>query len=381
MNSDFEYITYLDDEWPAAYENEGVEVPPRVARPAASRTGAARPGMARRAAAHPGAQRPRGFPGGFPGAAIPPDGFGDDELPEEELPEEEPPEEEPPGGWRSASRRADAGGRTEVLITQGRSTAGKRRMARGRLGRRRAGDRMLTRRNVMIAAAATSVLAIVLAVVLHGGSASWPSSVATVKQQVDVACQNPNVASEPGQVNFACAQDSRPILWVFALLTSGDEPGFADAATGRKGLEPIAPAQGGAVAFSLNLHHPYNAASPLDSLAVAARAINSIIAGATVTTQNGGQVVQPGLESSAGNCQRYTGSAALITRQGFPALCAKPVTSAAGQAALVSDVYKQWMVGAPSREASNAAVLYQNSDNPGDPRVQAILRDLAQAGQ
>jgi hypothetical protein len=114
---------------------------------------------------------------------------------------------------------------------------------------------------------------------------------------------------------------------------------------------------------------------------VAARAINSIIAGATVTTQNGGQVVQPGLESSAGNCQRYTGSAALITRQGFPALCAKPVTSVAGQAALVSDVYKQWMVGAPSREASNAAVLYQNSDNPGDPRVQAILRDLAQAGQ
>jgi hypothetical protein len=39
------------------------------------------------------------------------------------------------------------------------------------------------------------------------------------------------------------------------------------------------------------------------------------------------------------------------------------------------------MVGAPSREASNAAVLYQNSDNPGDPRVQAILRDLAQSGQ
>jgi hypothetical protein len=376
MNSDFEYITYLDDEWPEAYENEGVEVRPRAARPAATRTGAARPGTARRPAAQTDARRTRGFPGGFPGAAIPPDGFGDGELPEEELSEKEP-----PGGWGSASRWADAGGRTEVLITQGRSTAGKRRMSRGRLGRRRSGDRMLTRRNVMIAAAATLVLAIVLAVFLRGGNASWPSSVATVKQQVEVACQNPNVASEPGQVNFACAQDSRKILWVFALLTSGDDPGFADTATGRKGLEPITPAQGGAVAFSLNLHHPYNAATPLDSLAVAARAINSIIGGATVTTQNGGQVVQPGLESSASNCQRYTGSAALITRQGFPALCAKPVTSAAGQAALVSDVYQQWMVGAPSREASNAAVLYQNSDNPGDPRVQAILRDLAQAGQ
>jgi len=380
MNSDFEYITYLDDEWPAAYENEDGEMPPRAARPAATRTGAARPGMARRPAAPAGA-RTRGFPGGFPGAAIPPDGFGDGELPEEELSEEEP-----PGGWRSASRGADAGRRTEVLITQGRSTAGKRRMSRGRLGsgrlgKRRAAGRMLTRRNVMIAAAATLVLVIAAAVFLRGGNASWPSSVSTVKQQIDVACQNPNVASEPGQVNFACAPDSRKILWVFALLTSGDDPGFADTATGRRGLEPITPAQGGAVAFSLNLHHPYNSASPLDSLAVAARAINSIIGGATVTTQNGGQVVQPGLESGASNCQRYTGSAALITRQGFPALCAKPVTSAAGQAALVSDVYKQWMVGAPSREASNAAVLYQNSGNPGDPRVQAILRDLAQAGQ
>jgi len=297
------------------------------------------------------------------------------------LPPLGPPEAPPSAGWRSTSRLADAEARTEVLITHGRSSAGKRRMPRGRKGGRRSPGRLLTRRNVMIAAAATLVLSIVLAVVLSGGNASWPSSVAVVRQQIDVACQNANVASEPGQVNFACAPDSRKILWVFALLTSGDEPGFTDTATGRKGLEPITPAQGGAVAFSLNLHHPYNPANPLDSLAVAARAINSIVGGATVTTQNGGQVVQPGLESSASNCERYTGSAALITRQGFPALCAKPVTSATGQAALVADVYRQWMVGAPSREARNAAVLYRNSDSPGDPRVQAILRDLAQAGQ
>src|SRR5258707_4194828 len=105
MNSDFEYITYLDDEWPDAYENQGVEAPPRAARAAATRTGAARPGMARRPAAHTGARRTRGFLGGFPGAAIPPDGFSDGELPEEELSEEEP-----PGGGRSASRSADAGG-------------------------------------------------------------------------------------------------------------------------------------------------------------------------------------------------------------------------------------------------------------------------------
>ena len=376
MNSDFEYITYVDDEWPDSYENEDVEAQPRASRPAMPRASAARPRMARRPVAHAGVRRPHGFPGGFPGAAIPPDGFGDDEFPDDE-----PSGAAPPAGWRSTSRLADAEARTEVLITHGRSSAGKRRMPRGRKGARRSRGRLLTRRNVMIAAAATLVLSIVLAVVLSGGSASWPSSVSVVKQQIDVACQNANVASEPGQVNFACAPDSRKILWVFALVTSGDEPGFTDTATGRKGLEPITPAQGGAVAFSLNLHHPYNPANPLDSLAVAARAINSIVGGATITTQNGGQVVQPGLESSATNCERYTGSAALITRQGFPALCAKPVTSVAGQAALVADVYRQWMVGAPSREASNAAVLYRNSENPGDPRVQAILRDLAQAGQ
>jgi hypothetical protein len=320
MNSDFEYITYIDDEWPGASENEGADL--RVDQPGGSRG-----------------------------------------------------EWHPPTGW------ADPGDRTEVLITRGRSTASSRRMSRRRPPSRRGGGQLLTRRNIVIAAVVTLALAIAAAVILPGDGATWPASVATVKQQIDVACQNANVASEPGQVNFACAQDSRKILWVFALLTSDDNAAFSDPATGRKGLEPITPAQGGAVAFSLNLHHPYNSASPLDSLAVAARAINSIIGGATVTTQNGGQVVQPGLESSPGNCQRYTGSSALITRQGFPALCAKPVTSAAGQAALVGDVYQQWMVGAPAREATDAAILYANADNPGDSRVQAILHDLAPAAQ
>jgi hypothetical protein len=324
------------------------------------------------------------FPaGGFPGAPIPPDGFGDADLADEEEPEEQALQdelaEEEHEDWDSAAAWADSGARTEVLITRGRSTAGKRRMTGWRMPDWLTGRRWLTRRNILIASAVALALAVALAVILPGDGASWPASVAGVKQQADAACQNPNVASEPGQVNFACATDSRRILWVFALLTSGDNPSFADSGTGRRGLEPITPAQGGAVAFSLNLHHPYNPASPVDSLAVAARAINSIIGGATVTTQSGGLAVQPGLESNAGNCERYTGSGALITRQGFPALCAKPVTSAAGQAALVADVYRQWMVGAPAQQASDAAVLYANSDNPGDPRVQAVLHDISQA--
>jgi hypothetical protein len=235
----------------------------------------------------------------------------------------------------------------------------------------------LSRRDIVIAGGGVLALSITLAVILSGGGASWPASVATVKQEITVACENPNIASEPGQVNFACATDTDQILWVFALLTSDDTPNFTDPTTGRTGLEPITAAQGGEVAGLLNLHHPYDPTSPTDSLAVAARAINNIIGGATITSQAGTQVVQTGLESSPANCQRYTGSAALVVRQGFPAECAHPVTSAAGEAALVADVYKQWMVGAPAQDAANAAVLFTNANNPGDSRVQTILHGLA----
>ena len=205
---------------------------------------------------------------------------------------------------------------------------------------------------------------------------SWPPSVATVQSEITTACQNPNVVSEPSQVNFACAKDTRQILWVFALLTSNNNPGYADAKTGRKGLEPITPAQGGQIAWSLNLHHPYDPADPVDSLEVAARAINNIIGGASLTGSNGKPTVQPGLESNPANCARYTGSAAVVTRAGYPDLCATAVTSASGQAALVADVYKQWFVGSSPAFAQDASVLYQNANDPGNPQVQAILKTL-----
>jgi hypothetical protein len=255
--------------------------------------------------------------------------------------------------------------RTEVLVTHGRG------------GRH---YRNLSRRQLMTAGgAAVAVLAIILTVIFSGSSASWPSSVATIQAESVTACKNPDVASEPGQVNFACAPTTRQILWVFALITSGGNPGFGDAKSGRMGLEPITPAQGGEVAWSLNLHHPYNPIRPVDSLEVAARAINNIIGGATVTGTNGSAVVQPGLESSAANCTRYTGSPALTSRQGFPSVCAKPITVPAGQAALVADVYQKWMVGAAPQTAQAAGILFENAGNPGNPDVQAILRSLRNA--
>jgi hypothetical protein len=378
MSSEFEYITYQDDDWPGVPENNEEA--------------------------------------GFDAA------------------------DDPEDDWRSASGWAAAGDRTEVLINQGRTSAKARRVGGRRASRPHFGGHQLSRpslgdyrpdgaglggtdhdgpepgrggrapaaigagggrsigtgrprggaigrlarlskRNLIIAGGAVLALSIALAVILPGDGASWPASVATVKQEIQAACQNPDIPSEPGQVNFACATATDQILWVFALLTSDDNPNFTDPATGRTGLEPITPAQGGEVAWSLNLHHPYDPASPADSLQVAARAINNIIGGATVTSQSGTQVVQPGLESNPSDCQRYTGSAALVVRQGFPTVCARPVTTAAGEAALVADVYQQWMVGAPSRDAENAALLFTNADNPGNPQVQAILKILADGQQ
>ncbi|HEY2552131.1 MAG TPA: hypothetical protein VGI64_16310 [Streptosporangiaceae bacterium] len=266
-------------------------------------------------------------------------------------------------GGSSSDAAAD---RTTMLLNHGRTSARRR----------------LSRRSwVALLSSAAVVLACVLIAVVLVGQKSWPSSVATVRREAAIACRNPDVRSEPGLVNFACAKDSDQILWVFALLTSYDNPHFVDRATGRAGLEPITPTQGGELAFSLNLHHPYNPASPLDSLEVAARAINNIVGGATVTSASGELVVQPGLESSPQNCARYTGSAALTTRQGFPAVCARQITSRSGRMELVSDIYRKWLVGATTAAARDAAVLFGNADNPGNGRVQAILRQLSQSRQ
>ena len=263
---------------------------------------------------------------------------------------------------------ADAGPdaeRTAILINKGRSSAHRAKLA-------------VSRKLVIAAIAGVTLLVVLVLLVTSGGGASWPSSVARVQGWIEQACQNPNVMSEPGQVNFACAKGTRQILWVFSLITSDNNPSFADTKTGRQGLEPITPGQGGQVAAALNLHHPYDPSNPVDSIQVAARAINDIIGGATVTSTNGNPVVQSGLESSSANCLRYTGSAAMNARQGYPDVCARPIT-ARGQAALVRDVYREWVVGAPAAAAKDAAVLFQNAKNPGDPQVQYILGHLPAA--
>ena len=253
--------------------------------------------------------------------------------------------------------------RTRTLIDRGRPNAVQVRRSR--------------RRRIYAGAVIAAVVAAGVLILVFRQGASWPASVAVVQSEITTACQNPNVSSEPDQVNFSCAKETSQILWVFALMTSGDNPNFTDAKSGRQGLEPITPTQGGSVAWSLNLHHPYNPADPIDSLEVAARAINNIIGGATLTGSNGQPSVQPGLESSPANCARYTGSSAVVTRAGFPDICAQPVTSGAGQAALVADIYSKWLVGSPTANAQDASVLFENASNPGNAQVQAILRGLS----
>jgi hypothetical protein len=269
-----------------------------------------------------------------------------------------------------AAGAAPVDGRTEALINRGRS--GYRQRRRGRL----------LAHWPLITAGAVALLAGVGAAVIaaRGSGGAWPASVARVQAEIRQACANPDVAAEPSGLNFACDKESNQVLWVFALLTSGNNPNFVDQSTGRKGLEPVQPGQGGDIAWALNLHHPYDPASPIDSLAVAARAINNIISGATLTSSSGSALVEPGLESKPPNCQRYTGSAKLVTRPGYPAACALPVTSASGRAALVSDVFQKWMSGTPSRMAGEAALLFENAGNPGSPRVRAVLASLPAAG-
>jgi len=98
--------------------------------------------------------------------------------------------------------------RTRRLVDQGR-----RSVHRGWFGRGH---------KITVGLVVLAVLVIVLITVALRPGASWPSSVAVVQNEITTACQNPNVVSEPNQVNFACDKSSSQILWVFSLMTSGD---------------------------------------------------------------------------------------------------------------------------------------------------------------
>jgi hypothetical protein len=374
---EFEYISYDEADRIAILENRAAELERRLL--AVTPPGGT-PGWANVGLTDEGYPAESAADEAGPGLSYPEASYREDPFPDEPYLESEPDGGAPGSASDPGHGHTSPFDRTQALINHGRQRA---QRARGlRLGRSPGqGRRILAHWRLIAVGAVALVAGIVSALVATGGSGpGWPSSVAAVKAEIKAACANPNVAAEPSGANFACDADTQSVLWVFSLLTSGGNPGYVDQATGRKGLEPIQPAQGGDIAWALNLHHPYDATDPVDSLQVAARAINNIISGATLTSSSGAADVQSGLESKAANCQRYTGSAKLVTRTGYPAHCAVAVTSATGQAALVSDVFKQWMGSAPAALATDAGVLFQNSGNPGNAQVQAILSSLPASG-
>ena len=378
MNEEFENFNDQDEEWlteleirASDLENELFDWREAHARELAE-TGHGRDAAPRRAT-DARTSGVRAQPRSTPSRHVPPPGIQPGEAMHHVIEDEDMDQDEDdlttvirPGTW-SRAPHAGSGGpsprqRTQTLIDRGRRSAGRARRSPSR--------------KVVLGVIGLAVVVAVAAIILLRPSPSWPPSVATVRSEIITACQNPNVASEPGQVNFACGKTTSQILWVFALMTSGDNPQYTDAKTGRQGLEPITPTQGGEVAWSLDLHHPYNPYDPVDSLTVAARALNNIIGGATLTSANGKPAVQSGLESDPANCAKYTGSSAVVARAGFPSLCAQPVTTATGQAALVSDAYKQWVVGTTAAAAYDVSVLFANANDPGNAQVQAILKTL-----
>jgi hypothetical protein len=106
---------------------------------------------------------------------------------------------------------------------------------------------------------------------------------------------------------------------------------------------------------------------------VAARAINNIIGGAPPRWVPTANRSQPGLLSDPANCAR-TRIARPHRAAAFPA-CARPIIRP-GRPALVADVYQKWVVGASPKAAHDAAVLFENAQNPGDPES-AILKRLS----
>ena len=90
---------------------------------------------------------------------------------------------------------------------------------------------------------------------------------------------------------------------------------------------------------------------------------------------NGKPAVQPRLESNPANCNRYTGSSAVLTRpRTRHPRCAGDQLYRAGSPGgrRLSGVVRRCVArGRPGR-----CVLFGNANGPGNPKVQAVLKAL-----
>ena len=211
MTHNLEYISYSDNDRLAMLENRAAELERRIAQVTPSG------GLPEFHASDHGTVA-------FPAFAPPHenDAYGDSGRDDPEFDDPDYPEDVATGsGYREAAPGVRGG--------SGERTRSERLINGGRRHVKRGPRRWLAHwRAIAIGAAAFAAGITLITVVLPGRSPGWPASVATVQTEITTACQNPDVVSEPGQVNFACAKDTQQVLWVFSLLTSGNNPGYAD---------------------------------------------------------------------------------------------------------------------------------------------------------
>ena len=207
MTHNLEYISYSDNDRLAMLENRAAELERRIAQ--ATPSG----GLPEFHASDHGTVA-------FPAFAPPheSDAYGDSGRDDPELDDPDYPEEVATGGGYREAAAGLRGGSGERTRSERLINGGRRHVKRGP-------RRWLAHwRAIAIGAAAFAAGITLITVVLPGRSPGWPASVATVQTEITTACQNPNVVSEPAQVNFACAKDTQQVLWVFSLLDERQQP-------------------------------------------------------------------------------------------------------------------------------------------------------------
>ena len=198
MERDFEYMNYSDSERLAMLENRAAELERLLGRVTPELAGADE-STGQYPTIMAGGGQQQGMPwyvtGGPRGAAAtgsaatgyPATGYVPPEYEAHDYEAADYPA--PDDGGDSAAGPQEPDERTEVLLNRGRRAAPRHGRGRRLLGHWRM---------IAIALAAVTVGCFLLTLILPGGSPGWPASVARVKSQIIVACQNPNVVSEPG---------------------------------------------------------------------------------------------------------------------------------------------------------------------------------------
>ena len=256
------------------------------------------------------------------------------------------------------------GARTEALINHGRRPA-----------RRSRTRRVLAHWRLLLSACVALVAGVDRGRCSRSAAAApgWPASVASVRAEIKQACANPDVAAEPSGLNFACAKDTQQVLWVFSLLTSGNNPGYVDQGNWPQGPRANSASPGRGHRLVAQPAPPVQPGEP------ASTALRSRPARSTTSSAARPSPLALAAHSSKrtdehrGELRALHRLGRLDTRQGYPAACASPVTRATARRRSLAMHSSSGWAARRRRSRAEAGILFQNADNPGSPKVQAIL--------